>query len=95
MNVKMSFSAELEEAGEIKSRVQRLIALNQRAVAAAIKAGDKAVVAKLVQRGKKLTDSNLVRALVSIALQQKVSDAEMLDKIDQEGIKTGRPARAS
>jgi hypothetical protein len=95
MNVTMTFKADVAEASRLAAKLHALINLNTKALAAARKAGDGAAERRLLDTGRKLTINNLIRALVSLALETDPADADLLGMIAISGIKTGRPARAS
>lgn len=98
MNVTLTFKATYEDVGRLTERLQELIKLNQKEIKTHAQSGNAEIVKKLTLRGKKLTPNNLIRALVSIALEHRKGEFDnqlLLDTIEESGIKTGRPASAS
>jgi hypothetical protein len=94
MNVTLTFKGTIESAGALEKRLAKLLDLNQRAIDAAKKRGDQATALKLMTVRRKLTVNNLIGVLVQWALPSALDEA-LLKAIDSEGVRTGRPARAS
>lgn len=95
VSVTVSFKADPADLTRLNQAADALRALVQKDVEAGQKKGDQSKVEDALALMRLITPNNVMRACLAFALRDNAKPTALLKLIENEGTRTGRPARGS